>query len=576
MKAPAIVLTGVLAAFLAGDACGERPEGFAAMGRTAASNPSLAEVSAVTAGPPGKGNLPLVALPVQPSAVISPDSPPPEAGPGTLSAADCAGQYGPLTFLVWSATGGELSVHMSDLKSSPGRMIGRENFDVRILRYARVSQDKRTPAIPLLLESLEKTALPASSMAQIWVTYFIPADAPAGVYQGTVTVAVGERKAELPMALKVYSFKLVEPDVNLYIYCTASEDPRQLDLVRTQWVDQRCHGMNCSQLSAPVTRGGDLVVPSLARLFDAYQSAGFARPWVFVDLYNRIAAEWLNTPDKSIGMWGAWFRYYPFSERLDRRFAEAVRILRDQAAQRSLKVVLTVADEPGSHPWTTAAAQHYNDLIKREAPDVLRELTVGGGWAMKRDEEQLWKGRINIWTTNRWLAEKLELVRKNDPNAAIQVYNMAGGGSGEGGTQAARLFYGFFNWKAQAAGAAQWCYYHSGTPKENYTWPAADPAQGNVPTLRWEAAREGAKDRRYVATLEKLLKTRKPTGDRRDKAAEEGAALLREISSEIKLASLEAYDPISGGRIPAHTPGTYEHWRAEIADCIERLELKGD
>ena len=80
---------------------------------------------------------------------------------------------------------------------------------------------------------------------------------------------------------------------------------------------------------------------------------------------------------------------------------------------------------------------------------MLRELTVGGGWAMKRDEDQLWKGRINIWTTNRWLADKLRLVRKDDPNAVIQVYNMAGGGSGEGGTQAARLFYGFFNWKAR-------------------------------------------------------------------------------------------------------------------------------
>ena len=93
-----------------------------------------------------------------------------------------------------------------------------------------------------------------------------------------------------------------------------------------------------------------------------------------------------------------------------------------------------------------------------------------------------------------------------------------------------------------------------------------------MPTLRWEAAREGAKDRRYVATLEKLLEARKPTGDLRDKAAEDGAALLREISSQIKLANLEAYDPIGGGRIPAHPPGTYERWRAQIADCIERLQ----
>ncbi len=461
---------------------------------------------------------------------------------------------------------------ISDLKSSDGGVIANENFDFRVLRFVRLLHDKKAPAMPLLLEPLEGMILPESGLADVRVTYFIPPETPAGLYHGMVSVVLGNTWEEIPIELKVYPFKLVEPDVNLYIYCTAPEDPGQLDLVRKQWVDQRCHGMNCSQVPAPVTRDGELIEPSLSRLLDAYKSAGFARPLVFVDLYNRIAAEWLNTPDKSIGMWGAWFRYYPFSEKLDRRYVAAVRTLRDQAARRGLKIVLTVADEPGSHPWTTAAAQHYNDLVKAELPDVLRELTVGGGWAMKRDEDQLWKGRINIWTSNRWLADKLQLVRRDDPNAVIQVYNMAGGGSGEGGTQAARLFYGFFNWKAEAAGAAQWCYYHSGTPRENYTWPAADPAQGNVPTLRWEAAREGAKDRRYVATLEKLLEARKPTGDLRDKAAEDGAALLREISSQIKLANLEAYDPIGGGRIPAHPPGTYERWRAQIADCIERLQ----
>jgi hypothetical protein len=270
MKAPATVLTCVLAALLAGRACGEQPEGFAAMGRTAAANPYLAEASAVTA-------LPLTEVPGPPDLVIA--FTPSAASPRILSAADCAGQYGPLAFQVRSATGGELSVHISDLKSSSGGMIGRENFDIRVVRSVRISQDKKAPVMPLLLESLEQMTLPASGLAQIGVTYFIPPDAPAGLYKGTVTVAAGKMETDFPLELKVYPFKLVEPDVNLYIYCTPSEDPGQLDLVRKQWVDQRCHGMNCSQLPAPVTRDGDLVEPSLARLLDAYKSVGFARPW---------------------------------------------------------------------------------------------------------------------------------------------------------------------------------------------------------------------------------------------------------------------------------------------------------
>jgi hypothetical protein len=43
-----------------------------------------------------------------------------------------------------------------------------------------------------------------------------------------------------------------------------------------------------------------------------------------------------------------------------------------------------------------------------------------------------------------------------------------------------------------------------------------------------------------------------------------------EISSIIELRHVD-YDPISGGRIPAHPPGTYENWRERIVEFIESL-----
>jgi hypothetical protein len=114
-------------------------------------------------------------------------------------------------------------------------------------------------------------------------------------------------------------------------------------------------------------------------LLDLYKKVGFTRPDLHADLWNRITAEWLNSPDQSIKMWGPWFRYYPFSEKLDNRFVDTVKMLREESKSRGLELVLSVADEPGSHPWTTEATQHYNDLIKAKVPDVLRELTTGGG-----------------------------------------------------------------------------------------------------------------------------------------------------------------------------------------------------
>lgn len=82
---------------------------------------------------------------------------------------------------------------------------------------------------------------------------------------------------------------------------------------------------------------------------------------------------------------------------------------------------------------------------------------------------------------------------------------MGGAGSAKEGTQASRLFYGFFTWKAKADSVAQWVYRHNAIPDHNYAWPAQDASRSKVPTLRWEAVREGAKDCRYLATLEKLI-----------------------------------------------------------------------
>jgi hypothetical protein len=480
-------------------------------------------------------------------------------GPGdrcaSLEARDCPGQYGPITFTVFTLRPCVFTASVTDLVGPGGRRISAKSFDLRAVRYVRAGSE----TIPLLLEAFDRKAVPARRLQQFWITYHIPENAAAGIYRGEVRIhAAGSKTLALPLRLRVNPFRLVEPDTWLYIYTGRAADP---EAFTRDLIDQRCHGMNVSTIDMPVQRDGTLTREAAGPWLDAYKRAGFAKPYFLCELYNRIAAEWLNTPDKSIGMWGPWFRYYPFSETLDRRYVETVRMVRVEARKRGLEPVLAVADEPGSHPWTIPAAQHYNDLIKKELPDVFRELTVGGGWATGQPEHELWRGRLNIWTTNRWLPDKLAIVHREDPAAKIQLYNMGGAGSAPGGIQAVRNLYGFFNWKAKAVGVAQWVYWSSSTPDDNYVWPAETTSEGKVPTLHWEAVREGAKDRRYLATLEKLLARRPDT---------EAQSFLEEIAGRIELKS-DTYDPVNGGRIPAQPAGTYEQWRDRIADWIERL-----
>jgi hypothetical protein len=485
---------------------------------------------------------------------------------GALAARDCAGQYGLLTFAVAALKPGEFSVTLSDLAGPQGARIPAQNMQVRSVRYVKVVEKGNATTIPLLLEAAGARRVAAKRVQQFWVTYCVPDDAAAGVYEGQARIAVdGAEKAAQPVKLEVYPFKLAEPDANLYIYFNNANAPGDVEAVRKQLVDMRCHGMNASTLVLPVSRDGEISREAIAPFLDAYKSAGFARRHVHVGLWNRITAEWLNTPDKAAGMYCPWFRYYPFSEKLDKRYVETVKMIHEECRARGLELVLAVADEAGSHPWTTDATQHYSDLIKAQIPDVIRELTVGGGWAMKRPEDELWKGRINIWTTNRWLPEKLDLVRKGDPAAKIHLYNMAGKGSGLGGIEAPRALYGVLAWKAKAAGVAQWTYWHNATPEHNYAWPAADAREGMVPTLRWEMVREGAKDRRYLATLEARLEGR--TGP----AADEARQFLAGIAEKIELRTVD-YDPISGGRVTAPPPGTLDQWRDRIAELIEKLK----
>ena len=556
---------------VAGASSDEIPEQFQVWGKRAAAHrylvdpgldgPGSAEVKA-TAEEKARG---FVVFAKPGSAIIKPDFAPVQSDRcKSLAAVDCRGLYGRLTFGVFALAGGDYSIAVTDLIGPDGAKIGAANFDVRAVRYIKSGGQ----VIPLLIETFDKKTVPTKRIQQFWVTYYIPDKATAGTYKGEIHILVnGRKKLTLPLALRVYSFDLVEHDVKSYIYYSNSTNRAQLGLVYKELVDQRCHGMNMGMVVPPVTGKGDLSREAMVPFLDAYKKAGFSKPYIHIGLWNRITAAWLNTPDKSIKMWGAWHRYYPLSRKLDQRYVKTVGMIEQECKKRGIKLILAVADEAGSHAWTIKATQHYNDLIKKRLPDVIRELTVGGGWAMNLDEHDLWRGRIHIWTTNRWLADKLAIVRRNDPKAKIQIYNMAGAGSAPGGVQSARNFYGFFVWKAGVNGAAQWVYRHGATPKHNYVWPGEAPNRGPVPTLRWEAVREGAKDLCYLATLHKFL------GGKRDKTARQANRFLKEIADKIELRS-DTYDPIHGGRIPAHRPGTYDQWRAKIADFIEKLTTK--
>jgi hypothetical protein len=482
----------------------------------------------------------------------------------TLQAQDCPGQYGAVQFFLVPLRDGQASIRARELRSAAGGGIPAENLEVRAVRCVGVDDGPDAAPVPLLLEREDPAELAARTPRAFRLTYYVPPGTPPGLYGGSLEFRLdpGEAAA-IPLELNVLGFELDAAPCSLYIYSSSPPDAAGLGRWQAELIDQHCHGMTMAMVTPPVTREGELRLESLEALLDVYARVGFAERHIHMGLWNRVTAEWLNAPDRSIGMWGPWFRYYPFSEELDARYVRTVRRIQGAARERNLELVLAVADEAGSHAWTIPAAQHYLDLLAAEVPDVVLEQTVGGGWAMGEPEHDLWRGRLGIWTTNRWLPERLATVRAQNAEARIQLYNMGGPGSAAGSLQAARTVYGFFGWKAGADGVAQWVYHHASTPQHNYVWPAEDGRP--VPTLRWEAVREGVKDRRYLATLENRLAGR--TG----LVADEARAFLDDIRSQIELRNVD-WNPIDGGRVPSLPPGTYDEWRRRIAELIEGLE----
>jgi Glycoside hydrolase 123 N-terminal domain len=372
-----------------------------------------------------------------------------------LAAADCRGQYGPLSFCVVALKKGDFTATVSDLQGPGGEKIPAANFDVRAVRYALLTdRQKKEVVSPIVLEAFEKKTIAGNRMQQFWITYHIPEKAAPGTYEGAITVAGHGNKVIIPLKITVYPFALGANPTNAYIYCHTG--PQSPELLARQFSDQKLHGMTMSMITVPVTRPGELIKDKLVELLDIYVQAGFDRE-IHMQVGNRVTGEWLWEPDKSIGMWGPWSRHYPLSEALDKRFNDIARTLDEEATKRKLKLVLTVSDETGAHAWTIKGAQHYFQLVKDKLPHVTRELTVGGGWAMRVPEHEIWKGLIHVWTTNRWLPDKIEIVRKDDPNAQIQLYNMGGPGSGPGGTGSSPICTGSLRGRPRRLGWRSGC-----------------------------------------------------------------------------------------------------------------------
>ena len=265
----------------------------------------------------------------------------------------------------------------------------------------------------------------------------------------------------------------------------------------------------------------------------------------------------------------AWFSFWPHSKKIDHDFLHAVDVVCEMAKEEGWPPLRAYAlDEAGAHNLLDEAVYYYG-LIKQHRPDLTTWTDIGGGIAMGIDEIGPLSASIDVFNTNRFTPEIAKtLVGRKKPYA---VYN------GCGPTPAgARFFFGFYGYKTGASQIAQWAYYSGnalfqGTgfrqDDEGYVYLAKD---GPLPSVMWEAVREGIKDYRYLSLLARSIAAA-GASDRpgAQQAAAEADRVLRGLLGRIGW----GFQPLdTSNRTPPPHPSMLRKWRWQVAGQILKLQ----
>ena len=491
-----------------------------------------------------------------------------------LRAAAARDEYEPVTFCLHAlADLADVRVEVGALRGRGGAVIPAENVDVRVVRCIRVqvSASAKTYRLePYLLERRSAFAAPAGTTRQVWLTLKVPVSTKPGEYTGTITVrAAGRPDRRIPLRLRVWPFVLPPAPIDMAI--CYPRPPASDDMLRKQLIDVREHGcasiepaMSVQIASRDRTFGDDDVqatVRHCRRMLRARREVFGQRSFgATFGAGHQIICHW----DQGTN----WFAYWPHSPKIDAELLRAIDLVCQTAKAAGANEPLRVypLDEAGAHNLLDEAAYYYA-LIRRKRPHLATWTTIGGGMAMGIDELGALSQPVEFLTTNR-LTPKIAraLVARHKPYG---VYN------GAGHTPAgARFFYGLHGWKTGAEQVLQWCY-HFGNGvfeaggirrgDEGYAYLAAD---GPLPSLMWEAVREGIDDYRTVSLLWRMIGAGKSAGGAPAKLAADAAGAVRRITGATGW-GFQALD--SSVKAPPPHPSTMRKWRRELAGHIVKL-----
>jgi hypothetical protein len=480
-----------------------------------------------------------------PFATILPDAPMVEGQVlGRLEVTACAGEYEPATFVVHALRDVEVTLRPADLTATGGK-IPAANLDLRLVHVWR----QRRPDSPgeyLVPELLLKrdpgemkgiishpltpevtTRVPAATARQMWVTVHVPEGARPGTYEGKLALATGGTTIQVPLRVRVLPLRLpADPFVHSIYFHGSSvglgwygekEMSREAWLARgrRQLADLKAHGLNAAESFTPVTMTtqGDGYTYDLANLRQSlalHKEAGLTK-WAVIELgYSRLDGQQLHP---RLGP-----KFYRAFEALVGAVEQLAR--QDHWPPRSHYAV----DEP-ARQTKEYALKYYGFEDPIEVCRLWFEaIRAGGGYTTSA----VYHTEVGGWPILGPLCD-VPIYSLGSIYPGLSPQDLIGE-MNRGRTKQAwyywqcwtenplenRLLAGLYLCKSGLSGVMPWDYMgYAGDPYDDFDGPGKDmclayPSQeGPVPTLAWEAYREGVDDCRYYAAVKERPEARK-------------------------------------------------------------------
>lgn len=374
--------------------------------------------------------------------------------------------------------------------------------------------------LPALIRSESQTSVKKRGHCRFWLTAKIDQSVLPGKYTGTITILpqYGEKRT-LPLQIKVLPVILEDiPDKDYFMLMTyeftelvfpwnEKEKNELRRSARAVLKNYREHGMTMLSIHSPfvaLTRDdGTLVLDDIFAALLAARDAGFTKPVIWY-MGHLIQTAKPKHPGNIKG----------FDQKVhEERLRHLVRTITEFAKEnRCPPVIFLPIDEPDDS---------QQDLQRKRyavTPVLLKAIKESGGKTMLTALRYDQFSPVDYLSSAEMNEHEMQAAHKNgsrywmyNNNVTTQCDNPA----------YARYVYGYYTWMKRIDGMSSWTFQNtqnaSGLPEKADT-PGRDlylayPApSGPVPTLKWEAIREGITDHKLLYQLVKRVSVLKRKG----------------------------------------------------------------